>query len=46
MWPSELGQQLTEELTAAGWSEDAARSANVHELAAAGAAVGVWEEGP
>jgi hypothetical protein len=33
----ELGQQLTEALTAAGWSTDAARSASVRELAAAGA---------
>jgi hypothetical protein len=33
----ELAQQLTEALTAAGWSEDAARDADVHELAAAGA---------
>jgi hypothetical protein len=33
----ELSQQLIEELRAAGWPEDSARSANVHELAAAGA---------
>jgi len=31
----ETGHQLTDALTAAGWSEDAARNANVHELAAA-----------
>jgi hypothetical protein len=29
----ELGQQLTEALTAAGWSEHAARNANVNDLA-------------
>ena len=33
----ELSWQLTEVLCAAGWSEDAARGADVHELAAAGA---------
>jgi hypothetical protein len=33
----ELSQQLIEELSAAGWPVDAARSADVHELAAAGA---------
>ena len=33
----ELSQQLTEALCAAGWPEEAARGANVHELAAAGA---------
>ena len=31
----ELSQQLVEALTAAGWSEEAARRANVHELATA-----------
>jgi hypothetical protein len=42
----ELSQQLTVELCAAGWSEDAARSADVHELAAAAAAAaGAWEQG-
>jgi hypothetical protein len=30
----ELGQQLADVLTAAGWSPDAARGMNVHELAA------------
>lgn len=34
----ELSQQLIEVLTAAGWSEDAARDANVQELATAVAA--------
>jgi hypothetical protein len=33
----ELSWQLTEVLCAAGWSEDAARDADVHELATAGA---------
>lgn len=33
----ELSQQLTEALAAAGWPEHAARSADVHGLAAAGA---------
>jgi hypothetical protein len=33
----ELSAQLTAALCAAGWSEDAARNANVHELATAGA---------
>jgi hypothetical protein len=33
----ELSQQLVEALTAAGWPEEAARRANVHELATAGA---------
>lgn len=33
----ELSQRLTEALCAAGWSEEAARRANVHELARAGA---------
>jgi hypothetical protein len=32
----ELSQQLIEALAAAGWREDAARGADVHELAAAG----------
>lgn len=32
----EVGQKLTETLIAAGWSEEAARDADVHELAAAG----------
>ena len=32
----ELSQQLVEALTAVGWSEEAARGANVHELATAG----------
>ena len=33
----ELSAQLTAALCAAGWSEEAAREANVHELATAGA---------
>ena len=33
----ELSAQLTVALCAAGWSEEAARDANVHELAAAAA---------
>lgn len=33
----ELSQQLTEALCAAGWSGEAARTADVHELAGAGA---------
>ncbi len=33
----ELSRQLTEALCAVGWPEEAARSANVHELAGAGA---------
>lgn len=33
----ELSAQLTATLCAAGWSEEAARDANVHELAVAGA---------
>lgn len=33
----EFSQQLSEALCAAGWPEEAARGANVHELAAAGA---------
>jgi hypothetical protein len=33
----ELSQRLVEALTAVGWSEEAARGANVHELATAGA---------
>jgi hypothetical protein len=41
----ELSAQLTVELCAAGWSEGGARSADVHELAAAGAAAGAWEQG-
>jgi len=39
----ELAQRLTEELVAAGWPERAAREANVHELAAVGAATVAWE---
>jgi hypothetical protein len=39
----ELSQQLAAELAAAGWPEEAARSADVHELAAAGAALGVGQ---
>jgi hypothetical protein len=39
----ELSQQLTEALMSAGWAEQAARDADVHELAGAGAAVGAWE---
>jgi hypothetical protein len=33
----ELSWQLTEALCVAGWTEDAARDADVHELAGAGA---------
>lgn len=33
----ELSQQLTEALCAAGWSREAARTADVHQLAGAGA---------
>jgi hypothetical protein len=33
----ELGQQLADVLTGAGWSPEAARGVNVHELAAGGA---------
>jgi hypothetical protein len=35
----ELSERLIRELTAAGWSEQAAQEANVHELAMAGTAV-------
>jgi hypothetical protein len=41
----ELSQELIGELVAAGWSEQAARGANVHELAGVGAALGAWEQG-
>lgn len=39
----ELSQQLTAELASAGWPAEAARGADVHELAGAGAALGVGE---
>ncbi len=39
----ELSQQLAAELASAGWPEEAARSADVHELAGAGAALGVGQ---
>ncbi len=40
----ELSAQLIEELCAAGWSEQAARCADVNELAGA-AALGDWQDG-
>ena len=39
----ELSQQLIEVLCASGFTAEAARSADVHELAAAGATLGAWE---
>jgi len=39
----ELSQQLIEVLCASGLTEQAARSADVHELAATGATLGAWE---
>jgi hypothetical protein len=39
----ELSQQLTAELASAGWPAEAARGADVHKLAGAGAALGVGE---
>jgi hypothetical protein len=39
----ELAQQLIGVLCASGWSEEAARSADVHKLAAAAATLGAWE---
>ena len=39
----ELSQQLIEVLCASGFTEQAARSADVHELAATGVMLGAWE---
>lgn len=39
----ELSRQLICELASAGWSEQAARGADVHELAGATAARGAWQ---